>query len=57
MVNLTEGYEVELYRNGMEVLFGLISISREHVMVPPGEWRASTGPSRPNETLTDRILP
>ncbi len=36
VVNLTEGYEVELYRNGMEVLFGLISISREHVMVPPG---------------------
>ena len=37
VVNLTTDHNIELYRRGMELLFGLISISREHVMLEPGE--------------------
>ena len=37
VVNMTTDHDVELYRHGMEWLFGLISVSQEHVIVGPGE--------------------
>ena len=37
VVNMTMDHDIELYRHGMEWLFGLISVSQEHVIVGPGE--------------------
>ena len=43
VVNMTTDHDVELYRHGLEWLFGLIRISQEHVIVSPGELAEISG--------------
>jgi len=43
VVNMTRDHEIELYRHGVDWLFGLIHVSREHVVLAPGQVRAISG--------------
>lgn len=43
VVNMTTDHDVELYRHGVDWLFGLIHVSREHVVLAPGQVGAISG--------------